>query len=71
MKYEVRMSSWVHAPDYPMSKRFEQKATAMKYIRRALNIYPYVKITLYKHTADGNSVKDGIYFINSKGKIRR
>jgi hypothetical protein len=69
MKYEARMSSWVHEPDYPISKGFNQKVTAMQYIRRALNIYPYVKITLYKCTMDENCVKDGSYSINKKGKI--
>jgi len=55
MKYVARMNSWVHSGSYPITNTFLKKSNAVKYIKRALAIYPYVKITLYKYTNDGKS----------------
>ena len=53
MKYVARMNSWVHDSDYPVTKTFWKKALAMKYIKQALAIYPYVEIELYQYKKDG------------------
>lgn len=69
MKYLAKMNGWTHDRDYPISKTFIKKKTAMAYIKRALNIYPYAKITLYKYTNDGKQSVDGTYKISKKGRI--
>ncbi len=61
MKYVARMNSWVHDTEYPITKTFLKKDRAMKYIKQALAIYPYVKITLYKYTNDGKGKQVGVY----------
>jgi len=54
MKYVARMNSWVHDTDYPVTKTFFKKERAMKYIKQALAIYPYVTIELYQYKKDGS-----------------
>ena len=46
--YMTKMDAYVHNKDYPITKNFTKKSTAVTFIKRALKIYPYVKIKLYK-----------------------
>jgi len=59
--YKAEMDTWTHSQDYPVSKIFYTKASASKYIKRALKIYPYAKITLYKYPKTGKAIKVGTY----------
>lgn len=56
MRYIAKMDSWVQNNNYPPTKSFDKKETAMVYVKRALRIYPYVKIKLTK-TKDDKIVK--------------
>jgi len=61
MRYLAKMNTWTHDRDYPISKTFMKKKTAMAYIKRALKIYPYAKITLYSYTNDGKQKSQKTY----------
>lgn len=50
VRYVAKMGSWVQNLNYPITRNFDKKATAIAYIKRALKIYPYVKIYLIKIT---------------------
>ena len=67
--YVARMNSWVHDNNYPVSKTFRGKKPALDYIKKALAIYPYVKITLYKYA--GGSSNEELYYIDRQGKIKK
>ena len=56
IRYVAKMDSWVQNNNYPVTKSFDKKETAMVYVKRALRIYPYVKIYLTK-TKDDKVVK--------------
>jgi len=60
MKYVAKMDSYVHNHNYPVTKTFFEKTSAIEYIKRALKIYPYVKITLFKNTEKTIKI-DGIW----------
>jgi len=55
ISYMTKMDSYVYNRNYPVTKNFEKKSTAVAFIKRALKIYPYVKIILYKEK--GNVMK--------------
>jgi len=61
MKYVARMNTWTHDNDYPITKTFLKKPLALKYIKRALAIYPYTKITLYGYTDAGKCTSEKTY----------
>lgn len=61
MLYEARMNTWTHSQDYPISKTFYTKKQVDKYISRALKIYPYAKIELWKYTSTGKRKKVSSY----------
>jgi len=63
MLYEARMDTWTHSQDYPISKTFYTKKQAVKYIRRALSIYPYAHISLWKYQKTGKRKKVAVYRI--------
>ena len=52
IRYMTKMDSYVHNSNYPVTKNFSKKSTAIDFMKRALRIYPYVKITLYKEKGD-------------------
>jgi len=56
MRYIAKMDSYVYDHNYPITKNFDKKATAIVYIKRALGIYPYVRIKLIKMIG-GKAVK--------------
>ena len=61
MIYVAKMNSWVHSSEYPITKTTRTKKAAIEYMKRALSIYPYVKITLYKYPTNGEQTKIKTY----------
>lgn len=55
ISYSAKMNSYVHNHNYPITKKFWKKSLAITYIKRALRLYPYVKIKLASY--DGKSFK--------------
>lgn len=55
--HTVRMDAYVHNHNYPISKLFNKKVNAVEYIKRALKLYPYVRIILYSYSKSGTRLK--------------
>jgi len=47
LKWKTYMNEYVYNHNYPTRKSFQKKSTAVDFIKRALRLYPYVKIDLY------------------------
>jgi len=59
--YVVRMNTYVYDREYPISMSFFSLRKAQSYIKQALAIYPYVKLTLHKQHLNGESEFVGTY----------
>lgn len=68
-KYVVKLDTWVHSSDAPLTTTYSNKKKSEEFIKKILNRFPYVKATLKVQDGSIYSLV-GIYQFDKKGHLK-